>query len=181
MNNKAITFKKKLSVAEYIAIVNNIASNYYNENGEYQPHIGILNAMRIFYNVCVTEDMFDLPHNIVDASEVEKLANDDEFIHSFNSAIESDGNVQLNFANAYIDAIAIVESKNDMITNAIMPVKNMIIDMIQNFSSYLTEENMNIISKISEGISNGNITADSIIEAYGKSQGFKDAAIKKVE
>ncbi|MCD7891640.1 MAG: hypothetical protein LUG26_07845 [Ruminococcus sp.] len=88
-----MTVNTKLSLFDYLAMVENIASEFIDEkSGVYQPHIGQLNAMRLFYNFCVTESKFDdkYEHNIVDAEDMEEIVADEEFIEAFNNAIRPD-------------------------------------------------------------------------------------------
>ena len=77
----------KLGIVDYVELVNNLVAEYYDERGEYTPHYGRLNAMRLYYNICVKTDLFDLPHSITDAMDMEKLIDCEEFLRAFDDAI----------------------------------------------------------------------------------------------
>ena len=81
-NTTKLVIDTKLDVATYLFLVDNIALEYFAENGTYQPHIGYLNTIRLFYNTCVKQSQYDnsIPHDFVDMSAVNVLANDDEFM-----------------------------------------------------------------------------------------------------
>lgn len=46
-----MVIKKDFSVIDYVSLVNGIADEFFDVNGEYQPHLGRLNVMRLFYNI----------------------------------------------------------------------------------------------------------------------------------
>lgn len=83
-----MTVKTELGIIGYVSMVDEIVLEYFNADGEYQPHIGMLNAMRLFYNECVKESKFDeqLAHDNIDAMEMEALVADQEFIEAYNRA-----------------------------------------------------------------------------------------------
>ena len=46
-----MVIKKDFSVVDYVSLVNGIVGEFFDsETGDYQPHIGRLNVMRLFYN-----------------------------------------------------------------------------------------------------------------------------------
>lgn len=101
-----MVIKKDFSVVDYVSLVNGIVGEFFDsETGDYQPHIGRLNVMRLFYNECVVESKFDLPHDFEDALMMDVLVEDEEFINEFNTAIKGDGKMRLDFANAYAEAM----------------------------------------------------------------------------
>ena len=164
----------KLNLVNYILVVDSIANGYFNEQGEYKPHYGILNVMRIFYNICVKKCKFDdeHPHDITDVLDLSDIVSDEVFLTVFNDALVLDRR-EINFANAYSDAMDIVNMKNKSISRAVDFIKNAISDLLGNINSLMTEENLDYITSIAKDLSNGEtITADKIVEAYGKYQGF---------
>lgn len=158
---KTMTIETKLSVIEFVSTVNSIALEYFDDAGNYTPHIGLLNAMRVFYNTCVKESKHDTdhPHNIDDAVEIGTIAEDDEFIESFNKAIQTD-RYALDFATAYNEAISIVEQKKYTMQNIIDVIKKSLLEIIDNMNDILTPENIENIAKITKSINNNENEAD---------------------
>ncbi|MCD7810268.1 MAG: hypothetical protein LUG91_00185 [Ruminococcus sp.] len=168
-----MTVNTKLSLFDYLAMVENIASEFIDEkSGVYQPHIGQLNAMRLFYNFCVTESKFDdkYEHNIIDAEDMEEIVADEEFIEAFNNAIRPDVYLDIcyDFACAYADAMEIVNVKKTSLGNVINAIGNMINSVFENISSVFTEDNIGTISQIAEDMSKGKVSAEAIVDAYAK-------------
>ena len=100
--NKNMVIDVKLSIVDFVSTVNDIVLEYFDADGAYTPHIGLLNAMRVFYNECVKESKFDgdIPHNVADALEMEAIVADEQFIQCFNEALKTD-EYSLTFATAY--------------------------------------------------------------------------------
>lgn len=179
MENTNISVKSNLNIIEYITIVNAIVSEFFDEEGNYVPYMGKLNAMRLFYNNCVTESKFDIEHNITDALQMATLVEDEDFIIAYNNAIKKDGNECLNFANAYSDAMDIVNTRKGSFDNFIEKLQNALIKIVDKISPTFSEENLLKLSQIADEVSKGNFSADAIVEAYGKSQRIKEISAKK--
>lgn len=173
-----IKLKDKFEIVDYVNIVDAIVAEYFDAEGNYTPHIGMLNAMRVFYNECVIESKFDIQHNIVEALEMEVLVADDDFIQAFNKAIEFNGVKALNFANAYKDAIDIVDARKSSVGNMVDILGNGFNRIIEKISPVLNEDNLAKLTKIAEDVSKGNLTPESIVEAYGNSKRFKEIVEK---
>lgn len=159
-----------LSIVDYSIAVRNIVSKFFDEDGNYTPHFGKINAMVVFYNYFVIESKFDLDHTITENIEADILANDEDFIMAFNNAIKGDGCIRLDFANAYSDALDIVHTKNTTIAGAIESFKNGIAKFADKINPIFTEDSINKLSKIAEDVSNGNLSAESIVSAYSNSK-----------
>ncbi len=166
MKNTMI-IKKNMSVIDYVTLVNGIVNDFFDsETDEYTPHIGKLNAMRLFYNKCVVESKFDLPHDFNDASQIDILAEDDEFIKEFNAAVIGDGVIRLDFANAYADAMEVVNAKKNSFGNAVAAIKKIIEKTLESISSIVTDENLEKLTKIAESVNTNNVSLDSFVKAY---------------
>lgn len=166
-----MTVNTKLNLYEYVAAVQEIANEYFDEEGNYRPHYGILNAMRVFYNMCVRISKFDgvLPHDFVDLSQVEQLAADDEFIDEFNAALIAD-RIDTSFANAYRDAQEIVEYRKHSVGN--------IIDILKvQFNKLLAEIGAVDVNELVTTVKNGDV--DKLISKYGESERFKEVVAEK--
>ena len=106
---RKINYDTSMTVIDYAIVVESMASEFYNlENGEYQPHLGMLNVMRVYYNNFYKDEKDDA---IVDALDMNELVSDEAFIEAFNNTINSCDGFRLDFANAYRDAMEIVETR----------------------------------------------------------------------
>lgn len=162
-----MVIKKNLSVIDYVTLVNGIANDFFDsETGEYTPHIGRLNAMRLFYNECVTESKFDLPHDFEDALQMDVLVEDDEFIKEFNAAVVGDGVIRLDFANAYADAMEVVNAKKNSFGNAVTIIRKAIEKVSESISSVVTDESLEKLTKIADSVNTNNLSLDSFVKAY---------------
>ena len=176
--NDNVKVHTDLGIVKYSAIVKSIADGYFDDEFEFVPHFGKLNAMRLFYNICVEDDILGKPHDISDALEMEDLVNDVEFIRAFMHATEKDDGLSLNFANAYYDAIKIVNTKKGSLNRAVDVIKSVLNNIVNSMGSVFTEENMAKMQKMSEDIASGKLSNESIAEAFGNSATF-DKIIKK--
>ena len=176
MENKKMIVDTNLEIVDFMQVVNDIALEYFNVDGVYQPHIGMLNAMRVFYNVCVKESQFDdeYEHDIFDALDMENIIKDKYFIAEFNNAI-CVSCAKLDFANAYTQALEIVENKKTSLGVAIDTIRNLIFKLMDYVDEVFKDENLDRIANIAENISSGKINAETIVEAYTQSQKVKDA------
>lgn len=171
--NNIVEVKTTLSIIDYVTIVDAIVTEFFNEDGEYTPHIGKLNAMRLFYNECITDNRFELPHDITDALQMEVLVENDEFITAFDKAIKFEQNSVFSFANAYKDALSIVEVKKTSINQVASTVKSIFVKIVDSIVPMFTEENIQRLEQISNEIASGKISNQSIIDALGNSDIFK--------
>ena len=175
MKTKKMKVNTSLGMVEYLTMVNEIDLDYFDEDGNYQPQIGILNTMRLFYNECVIESKFELPHDITDAMDMEIMVTDDEFVSEFNNAIIGDiPGIRFDFANAYKDAMDIVETKKSSIERAVDSVKKMIISVLDVINPLLSDEHIDKVAEIAHDVANGKISAEAVVDAYGKSNRFKE-------
>lgn len=179
-NTTKLVIDTKLDVAKYIFVVNNIALEFFSEDGVYQPHIGHLNTIRLFYNCCVKQSQYDdtIPHDFVDMSAIDVLAKDDEFMDAFNKAMY-DHNFKMTFRMAYDDAMQIVEHKKNSFVSITEFITDALEKLIEKMTPVLTKENIEHVSKIAEGMSKGETTAQAFVEEYIKSQRFKDIVSAK--
>lgn len=183
MENKQMVINTELEMFEYLQTVNDIALEYFNIDGKYQPHIGILNAMRIFYNLCVKESKYDeeYGHDIFDATDMKEIVVDKDFIDAFNSALMVKG-MDFNFGNAYRQALDIVEYKKTSLENTVDIIYKAVMNFVESFNSTVSGDTINTIVDIANKMSNNQINSETIVEAYAQSQRFKDVvAIEKSE
>lgn len=163
------TFKinTNFNIADYIQVVENLIDGYFGLNGEYEPHMGKIESMRIFYNYCVKETSLDLPETIVDDIEaMDKLVSNKDFIDVYNDSINTSIIECLDFGNAVHDAYESIQvrirSTNDAFSNLI----NSITKLTDNMADTMKPETAKALIKISEEISNGKLSVDNIVDAF---------------
>lgn len=99
-------------IDEYIRAVNEIADGYFDDDGNYVPHIGMIGAMETFYNLCVSEHEIPAKETGSDVRAFfDMIFADEEFLNAFNSAVEDYIPYRLNFGNAYENAMDIVNDR----------------------------------------------------------------------
>ena len=179
-NTTKLVIDTKLDVATYLFLVDNIALEYFAENGTYQPHIGYLNTIRLFYNTCVKQSQYDntIPHDFVDMSAVNVLANDDEFMGEFDTAMH-DARYTMTFKAAFNAAMQIVDHKKDSFASITDSIANALEQLVDKMSPVLTKDNIESVARIADGMSKGETTAQAFVEEYIKSQRFKDVVSAK--
>ena len=137
--------------------------------------------MRVFYNVCVTESPYDAhQHDIFFLLDLEEIVKDEEFIDAFNDAIANDGKQRISFGCAYKNAMDIVNYRISTLGGAMRILSKVAGKTIDSISELVSEENMNYLSTIAKEITSGKISADSIVDAYGKSKTFKQTVASDV-
>lgn len=177
---KNMIVKTNLSVIEYIMLVDAIANGYFGDAGEYQPHIGMINCMRVFYNLCVEDSKFEneIPHDFTDLLMVDKLAADNDFLEAFNHAITypSDGVARkLDFFSAYMDANEIVQTRKNPIDRLTKSALDFINSTIETLTNILSEENINKIGEFAEQVEKGNLDYYKLMEEFKNSDAFNQA------
>ena len=160
-----------LSLYDYIVMVEDIAEEFFDENNTYCPHIGELNAMRLFYNKCVEESKFDekYGHNIVNAEDMIEIVADKEFIDVFNRNIDYEfrgSPACCDFCSAYRNARDIVNTRKSSIGNATDTISLMIKKITDSISSVINEDTVNTLSQIGKDMLGGKVTAEAIVAAY---------------
>lgn len=182
--SNTMTIDTNLSVFDYLRIVNELSSDFYNEDGEYQPHIGLINAMCVFYNNCVKSSKFEneFDHDIVDPTEISEVFEDEEFIQMFNASITITM-VRFDFANAFRDAMDIVNTRKSSVNQIFSKIKSLLVDASYMMTSMATKENLDKLDVIASKIKDGKFDVDSFIESYGSSEMFKKTleSAKKAE
>lgn len=161
-----------LSLVDFVAVTEALADGYFDDNGAYAPHMGLINAMRVFYNVCVVESKFDdaIPHDFVDVMLVEKLANDDDFYTAFKDAcLLGAYDERFTFATAYEKAYDIVDKRCKSVLYSIGPALEVIAESLNTALSGVNIKEFNdVLNKMRE---NG-VDAKAIWDAYTESAAF---------
>lgn len=164
-----IKYRNDLELTEYIVISQVIAGGYFDIDGNYQPHYGIINAYRLFYNNCVTRSPYDdkYGHDIERIEELEEIISDRDFISAFDECIHS-GEGGLTFSSAYAVAMDIVENRNSSLNTLISAAQKLLHNAIDQAAAVLSAENMEYMRSIAEDIKSGKIGGDAVVDAYCK-------------
>lgn len=150
----------EFDIINYTNIVDNIANEFFDESGEYTPHIGKLYAMSVFYNECVDDAN---KTKIDDILQVQPLLNNKKFITAFDRSTRKTSKIRLDFANAYNDALDIVNYRRTSFNNAVNIVKNAINDVVDKIKSSISNDDLSKMSDLVENISNANLNIDYIL------------------
>lgn len=174
---------KTFSVMEFVVLVNEIASEYFDDNGKYQPHIGTLNEMLMFYNNCVADEDDEV---ISDITGLDEILKDKDFVSdyeacTFGYAEYMSHSMGLCFQRAHDLAMDIVEERKQAftrMTDAIVAVIKKVYDLIEPFAS---EDGINSFKEISKYISNGELDVEAIVNKYAQTKRFKEVTEGQVE
>ena len=172
-----IKVKTQLNIYEYVQIVEDLVREFYDENGNYVPHYGELNALRLFYNYCVVDDIDGIPHTISEATQLEPLIANKDFMAAYRNNIHQVWYAPLTFSDALSKAREIVQVKNNSFTAVANVIKQVVAD-IENKLGIASDEHMEDIiaaaNKLSEAFQNSGIDANKLIEAIGKSENIQN-------
>lgn len=173
MKNTKLIINTKLSLVEYISLIDMLVDEYFDIEGNYQPHIGMANAMRLFYNLCVKQSKFDetIPHDFSDITLVDKLASYEPFISEFNSALNC-GCFDFSFGCAYNNAIEIVQQKINPLNKISDQVSKFLNSLLLLVSEVMTSENIAITRDLANDIKSGKLDFTKIMTAYADSPEF---------
>lgn len=167
MDDKKLIIKNNIDIAEYSAAVQNIAKMFFDEDGTYTPHFGRANAIGVFFNYFVDGDsLLDYFSEEQKKLDLNFLLENEECLSFYNNALTSAGYYRLDFANAYADAMEIVRAKNHSFAGLFEGFKSILGSILEKAGDLLTEDKINKLAEISNEITNGNISKDSIFEAY---------------
>lgn len=162
---KKINVKDYVDVVDYVSAVNRMADAYFDDFNEYIPHFGRMEAVFTFFSIFIDEESL-LSHFEGQEIDEEFLLTNEECLEIFNHALSSNFGYKLDFANAYMDAMEIVNTRKNSFNNAVEVVKKLLARVLDTVNPMLTNENIEAISKIAQEFSNGNVNADSIIESF---------------
>ena len=172
--NDTIVINTKLETSEFLALTESIVDAYFDFDGEYQPHYGILEVFRLFFNLCVKDSPFNeqFPNGIKTIADVNVVIKNDELMQIFNEYIFGKHNV-MDFGGAYHYAMMIVDNKRTSVVHYADMLKQLVTGFVNQITPLVNDINLDKVSMIAEQIGNGNISADSIVEAYANSDRFQ--------
>lgn len=164
----------EFNIIDYMMLVNEMVEEYFSSDGEYTPHLGELNAMRLFYNKCVTDYELEdeIPRPIDDTLDLEKVVADEQFIANYNKAIKPCISRKLDFSNAYKDAHDIVQYRLSTAATIASSIENSIKEGLSLITEMLSDDTLKSFENIAKEIANGQLTEEAIVNAYDNSNRF---------
>ena len=191
-----IKYNENLGINEYIFATDKIAQVYFDSDNQYQPHIGLLETMWLFYSLCVTETKYDKDIN-VKLDEMEKarkeqntdnskqmfdltiyqdLFSDDEFVKEFNNVVTSykKPNYGLTFGSAFRSAMEIVKTKRNSVNSLEYTITKILTELADKFENLISPDKIEELTDIAKRIQTGETAADAVVQAYGKQVGLLD-------
>lgn len=192
-----IKYNENLGINEYIFATDKIAQVYFDGDNQYQPHIGLLETMWLFYSLCVTETKYDKDIN-VKLDEMEKarkekntddnskqmfdltiyqdLFSDDEFVKEFNNVVTSykKPNYGLTFGSAFRSAMEIVKTKRNSVNSLEYTITKILTELADKFENLISPDKIEELTDIAKRIQTGETAADAVVQAYGKQVGLLD-------
>jgi len=179
----------KLTIANFGAVTELIADAYFDQNGDFVPHYGLITAMRLFYDYCVTESAFDevCPRGTNDIEKLDLVFADDEFTREFNKSITQDAPYEeLSFGNAHAYAMDIVYHRKSGAATVVNVLRSVADELAERMIPLLNAENMKGLTKaISGEVDAGSPDAAlaGILKQYetvaGKIDGETEKVVKK--
>lgn len=164
----------KMDFLTYVQMVEDIVSEYFDADGIFSPHIGRAYVMKAFYDQCVKsselEVMIGDAANTIDVVNI--LASHSTFMREF-AQIMSTNEFAFDFANAYKDAMAVIEDKKSSVSRLVNVCEKAIEELMEKVMPALTNENLAAVRAITENMTGGKTTAEAIVDEYIKSERLK--------
>lgn len=179
-----LEYKDYFNVTEYYFIVKEIVDGYFDDLGDYAPHLGDMSAMLLFFNLCIeNKELLTEEKEITDPFEAEVIFANEDFIRAFNEAIFFDGDIRYDFANAYKNAMEIVQyrinSPSYAVNQAAIKMNEVlggIGDIVDSVNSVMNEETVNKLVDFAQKVSDGKYDAKAVSDAFAESEAFKKIA-----
>ena len=106
-------FETKLNVNDYLAVVEEIANGFFNDNGEYTPHMGRIVSVAVFCDYCMKESVFQDVEN----PDMNVIMDNDEIIEAYHKALYCSD--EMSFGAAYSDAMKLVDYRKGSLVQAL--------------------------------------------------------------
>ena len=182
-------FNSKLSIADYVGVVEELASNYFNSvTGEATPHIGNIYSVYVYFKYCVeseegdtvTQDTINIVDEegnpSIDLNELQKLFDDEKFMARYQNDIDvycrSEEVFRLDFAHAFADANEYAQNKANSVHAVSAAISNSIAGIMKAFRESFSDETINGLTELAKDIKDGKLSEEAIVEAYGNSERF---------
>lgn len=179
MANKEIIVKDNVNIIIYSAAVQAIVEKFFDDDNNYTPHFGRTNAVAVFFNYFVDGVSLDSYFADYDGDiDVDFLVANEDCLAIYNETLNNNDTFKLNFGNAYKDALDIVNQRNSSMGNVIDNIQKAISMIADKISPVFSGNNLERLTEIAKDVSSGNLSAESIVNAYGNSKRIKDIAKK---
>lgn len=182
-------FNSKLSITDYVGVVEELASNYFNiATGEATPHIGNIYSVYVYFKYCVeseegdtvTQDTINIideeGNPSIDLNELQKLFDDEKFMARYQKDIDvycrSEEVFRLDFAHAFVDANEYAKNKANSAHAVSAAISNSIAGIMKAFRESFSDETINGLTELAKDIKDGKLSEEAIVEAYGNSERF---------
>lgn len=162
----------KLSIARYQNVVDDIVEGYFNASGEYRPDLGRICEMMIFIRECVQDEQIDVEN--IGIEEMDNLLARKDLYQAFDGCVYTDD--YLSFGSARQDALKIVDHKKSIdgfLESVADKLINAAISYLDKNGAMIEGLDLNAISEIYKAVSKNKDVATAIVDAYGKSDRFK--------
>lgn len=170
MSDKEIIVNYNVDIITYSAAVHDIVKKFFDKEDNYTPHFGRANAVGVFFNYFVDDVSLAAYFSDVDGDlDLDFLLSNEDCMKIYNDALTKTDYYRLDFANAYGDAMEIVRVKSSTLVGAIGQFRDIVVQAIDKISPVFTEDNIAKLTRISDEVSNGNLSAESIVAAFGNS------------
>lgn len=191
-----IKYNENLGINEYIFATDKIAQVYFDGDNQYQPHIGLLETMWLFYSLCVTETKYDKDINakldemekarkeqnpddkkqMFDLTIYQDLFSDDEFVKEFNNVVTSykKPNYGLTFGSAFRSAMEIVKTKRNSVNSLEYTITKILTELADKFENLISPDKIEELTDIAKRIQSGETAAKAVVQAYGEEVGLLD-------
>ena len=173
-------YNNKLNLVEYVQIVNEIAKEFFDEDGyEFTPQVGEIYAVCAFFNHCVELEETDKikKHPIIDMADMQELFDDEDFMKHFNDEINHSDNVvnaSLTFGHAYNHVLDIVDFKKNDANSFATAIASGMSSILKSFRESFSDEEINKFTSIAQQVIEGKISNQGIVDAYANSDRFKE-------
>ncbi len=154
------------NIVDWCILVDALVDGHFDDNGEYVPHIGYINELRLFYNLCIKDCDCPVPHNTDDIEGLQEFVNDDEFLVAFQKSRYSLDDFSLSFGNACMYASDIIEHRRDPRYQVLKAVKDFAKKLGDGIKELATDENLDLLKELS----GGKIDIDAIKESLNVSE-----------
>lgn len=139
-----MTVNTKLDYQNYLTCVEALTDSFFDEDGNYAPHIGRIMSVSLFLDFCVE----DSGVNMEEDNMINQIFGNEEILMAFENEVQECmefGKPALRFGNAFMDAMAIVEQKKNSLVNTLTVFANQL-------KQVMTPENIARLQEVSKNV-----------------------------
>lgn len=177
---KEIIVNDNVDIITYSAAVQAIAEKFFDVKDNYTPYFGRINAVTVFFNYFVDdESLTDYFSDMKDEITTDFIVRNEECLNLYNKALQGTGTYRLDFANAYKDAMEVVYHRRSSVGNIIDRIQKAVSEIADVINPVFSGDNLDKLTEITKNVADGNLSAESIVEAYGNSKRLEEVLDKK--